>query len=63
MKEYRFTAVLENAGGGGVFIPFPYDAKEEFGKARVRQFNALLMENCTVAHYFNTPLPITLLLC
>jgi hypothetical protein len=35
MKEYRFTATLQDAGGGGVFIPFPYNAKEEFGKARV----------------------------
>ena len=34
-KEYKFTAVLEDAGGGGMFIPFPYDAKKEFGKARV----------------------------
>lgn len=35
MKEYKFTAILEPAGGGGVFVPFPYDAKKEFGKARV----------------------------
>lgn len=35
MKEFRFTAILEDAGGGGVYIPFPYDAKKEFGKARV----------------------------
>lgn len=35
MKEYKFTATLEPAGGGGVFIPFPYDAKKEFGKSRV----------------------------
>lgn len=34
-KEYKFTAELEDAGGGGVFVPFPYDAKKEFGKARV----------------------------
>jgi Domain of unknown function (DUF1905)/Bacteriocin-protection, YdeI or OmpD-Associated len=37
MKEYNFTAVLEDAGGntGGVFVRFPYDAKKEFGKGRV----------------------------
>ena len=35
MKEYRFTAILESAGRGGAFIPFPYDALKEFGKARV----------------------------
>ena len=35
MKEYSFTAKLEDAGGGGVFIPFPYDAQKEFGKGRV----------------------------
>ena len=37
MKEYRFTAVLEDAGGnsGGVFVRFPHDAKKEFGKGRV----------------------------
>ncbi len=35
MKEYKFTAVLQDAGGGGVFLPFPYDAKKEFGKGRV----------------------------
>ncbi len=35
MKEYRFAAVLEDAGGGGMYIPFPYDAKKEFGKGRV----------------------------
>jgi hypothetical protein len=35
MKEYKFTATLEDAGGGGVFIPFRFDAKKEFGKGRV----------------------------
>lgn len=35
MKEYKFTATLEPAGGGGVFIPFPYDVKKEFGKGKV----------------------------
>lgn len=35
MKEYRFTATLEPAGGGGAFIPVPLDVKKEFGKGRV----------------------------
>lgn len=35
MKEYRFIATLEDAGGGGVFVTFPYDVKKEFGKGRV----------------------------
>lgn len=35
MKEYRFTATLEDAGGGGVYMAFPYDVKKEFGKGRV----------------------------
>jgi hypothetical protein len=35
MKEYLFTATLQPAGGGGVFIPFPHDAKKEFGKGKV----------------------------
>ena len=35
MKEYRFIAELEEAGRGGVFLPFPYDAKKEFGKGKV----------------------------
>lgn len=35
MKEYSFTAKLEDAGGGGMYIPFPHDANKEFGKGRV----------------------------
>lgn len=35
MKEYNFTATMHNAGGGGVYVLFPYDVKKEFGKARV----------------------------
>jgi len=33
--EYNFNAVLVNAGGGGVYVAFPYDVKKEFGKSRV----------------------------
>ncbi|HLP49564.1 MAG TPA: YdeI/OmpD-associated family protein [Chitinophagales bacterium] len=35
MKEYNFTATMQDAGGGGVFVFFPYDVKKEFGKPRV----------------------------
>ena len=35
MKEYNFTATMHDAGGGGVYVLFPYDVKKEFGKARV----------------------------
>ena len=34
-KEFKFRAVLQDAGGGGVFVEFPYDAQKEFGKGRV----------------------------
>ena len=30
-KRYRFQAVIRNAGGGGAFIEFPFDAGAEFG--------------------------------
>lgn len=35
MKEYNFTATMQDAGGGGVYVLFPYDVTQEFGKARV----------------------------
>lgn len=35
MKEYRFKAIIQAAGGGGAYVSFPYNAKEEFGKSRV----------------------------
>jgi hypothetical protein len=35
MKEFKFTGVLVDAGGGGAYVPFPYDAKKEFGKSRI----------------------------
>ncbi len=31
VKKYEFDAVLKNAGGGWIYVDFPYDAKEEFG--------------------------------
>lgn len=36
MKKYAFTARIEPGPGGGAFVTFPYDVKEEFGaKGRV----------------------------
>lgn len=31
MKTYRFKARIEDAGGGGTCIHFPYDVQKEFG--------------------------------
>lgn len=36
MKKYEFEAVIEAANRGGAYVRFPYDIKEEFGKARVK---------------------------
>ena len=36
MKTYKFKARIEDAGGGGACVYFPYDVQEEFGtKGRV----------------------------
>ncbi|MDB5281365.1 MAG: hypothetical protein JWO06_440 [Bacteroidota bacterium] len=35
MKEYKFKAILQGEDGGGVYVPFPYDAKKEFGKGKI----------------------------
>ena len=35
MKEYKFKGKLEAGDGGGAYVVFPYDAKAEFGKARI----------------------------
>lgn len=36
MKTYRFKARIEDAGGGGACVYFPYDVQKEFGtKGRV----------------------------
>jgi len=36
MKEYRFKATIQSAGGNNAYILFPYDAKQEFGtRARI----------------------------
>jgi hypothetical protein len=31
MKKYKFKAKIEEAGGGGAYILFPYDMDKEFG--------------------------------
>lgn len=37
-KKQTFTAVIQNAGGGGAFVDIPFDVEEAFGakKPRVR---------------------------
>ena len=37
-KKRTFTAVIQNAGGGGAFVEVPFDVEKEFGakKPRVR---------------------------
>lgn len=36
MKEYRFKASIQSAGGNGAYILFPYDTRVEFGtQARI----------------------------
>lgn len=35
MKEYKFKGKIEAGEGGGAYVVFPYDAKAEFGKARI----------------------------
>jgi bacteriocin resistance YdeI/OmpD-like protein/uncharacterized protein DUF1905 len=32
----KFTAMIENAGGGGAFVRVPFDVEEEFGSKRPR---------------------------
>lgn len=33
-KEQTFTAVIQNAGGGGAFVEVPFDVEKEFGSKR-----------------------------
>jgi hypothetical protein len=37
-QKHTFTAVIQNAGGGGAFVEVPFDVEKEFGakKPRVR---------------------------
>lgn len=32
---HRFSAVIEDAGGGGAFVTIPFDVERAFGKKRV----------------------------
>ena len=33
---FTFSAVIENAGGGGAFVRIPFDVEDAFGKKRVK---------------------------
>ena len=33
-KKHTFTAVIQNAGGGGAFVEVPFDVEEAFGSKR-----------------------------
>ena len=33
-KKQTFTAVIQNAGGGGTFVEVPFDVEEAFGSKR-----------------------------
>jgi hypothetical protein len=33
-KQQAFTAVIQNAGGGGAFVEVPFDVEKEFGSKR-----------------------------
>ena len=35
-KIYEYNAVIQSAGGGGAYVPFPYDIRAEFGRGRVK---------------------------
>jgi hypothetical protein len=34
-KKHTFTATITGAGGGGAYVPIPFDVEEAFGKKRV----------------------------
>ena len=35
-KYYEYDAVIQSAGGGGAYVMFPHDIREEFGRGRVK---------------------------
>ena len=35
-KIYEYNAVIQSAGNGGTYVPFPYDIRAEFGRGRVK---------------------------
>ncbi len=36
MKNISFTATIHEGGGGGAFVPVPFDIKKEYGKGRLK---------------------------
>lgn len=34
-KKYTFIATITGAGGGGAYVPIPFDVEQAFGKKRV----------------------------
>src|SRR5690242_10213073 len=35
-RKHTFTAVIENAGGGGAYVRIPFDVEQAFGRKRVK---------------------------
>jgi hypothetical protein len=35
-KKQSFSAVIQNAGGGGAFVEVPFDVEAEFGSKKPR---------------------------
>jgi hypothetical protein len=34
LDKQTFTAIIQNAGGGGAFVEVPFDVEKEFGSKR-----------------------------
>jgi rRNA maturation protein Nop10 len=50
-KKYTFTATIIGTGGGGAYVPIPFDVEQAFGKKRVR-YRLRLMESLTAAPWY-----------
>lgn len=37
-KTFEYNAVIQFAGKGGAFVPFPYDVRSWFSKGRVKVY-------------------------
>jgi len=35
-QKQTFTAIIQNAGGGGAFVEVPFDVEKEYGSKRPR---------------------------
>ncbi len=35
-KNFKFTANIQKASGGGAFVPIPFNIKEKFNKGRLK---------------------------